>query len=102
MEILIDYEKHLIRKNEKTVELPRKEFELLYLLCSMPGKVFSRKQLYDGIWGSHSSSKIRTVDVHIVNIRKKIGTKIIKTIKGVGYKIPAGVNVIRIGDNKMI
>ena len=87
MNIIIDREKYIFIANGKELELPRKEFELLYLLCSVPGKVFSRKQIFEKVWGLKSSSKERTVDVHIVNIRKKISDKIIRTIKGVGYKI---------------
>lgn len=87
MDIIIDKEKHLLIANGKELELPRKEFELLCLLCSVPGKVFSRRQIFEKVWGSRSSSNERTVDVHIVNIRKKINDKIIRTIKGVGYKI---------------
>ena len=87
MSLIIDREKYLITKDKKSIELPRKEFELLRLLGSVPGKVFSRKLIFEKVWGDKSSSNERTVDVHIVNIRKKLGGELIRTIKGVGYKI---------------
>ncbi len=86
MDIIIDKEKFVVTKGKEEIFLPKKEFEILSLLCSVPGKVFSRKILFDHIWGSKSKSKERTVDVHILNIRKKLGPEIIKTFKGVGYK----------------
>jgi two-component system alkaline phosphatase synthesis response regulator PhoP len=87
MSIIIDREKYVVIIGGKEIELPRKEFELFRLLCSVPGKVFSRKQIFEKIWGEKSPSNERTVDVHIVNIRKKLGNKLIRTITGVGYKI---------------
>ncbi len=87
MSLIIDREKYVVIKDKKEVDLPRKEFELLRLLCTVPGKVFSRSQIFEKIWGEKSSSGERTVDVHIVNIRKKLGNELIRTIKGVGYKI---------------
>jgi two-component system alkaline phosphatase synthesis response regulator PhoP len=87
MSIIIDREKYVIIKDHKAIELPKKEFELLRLLSTVPGKVFSRKQIFEKIWGEKSSSGERTVDVHILNIRKKLGNNIIRTIKGVGYKL---------------
>ena len=87
MGLIIDREKYVVIKEGKEIELPRKEFELFRLLCSVPGKVFSRSQIFEKVWGEKSSSNERTVDVHIVNIRKKLGNKLIRTITGVGYKI---------------
>lgn len=87
MSIIIDIEKHIILKEGNEIELPKKEFELFQLLSSIPGKVFSRKQIFNIVWGEESSSNERTVDVHIVNLRRKLGNHLIKTIKGVGYKI---------------
>lgn len=68
------------------VVLPRKEFELLSLLASKPGKVFSRERIMDMIWGDSVVVGGRTIDVHIRKIREKIGEERIRTIKGVGYK----------------
>lgn len=86
MEIEIDKEKFIVLKDKVEICLPKKEFEILNLLCSAPGKVFSRKTIFAKIWDTKSESGERTVDVHIVNIRKKVGQEIIKTVKGVGYK----------------
>ena len=68
------------------VVLPRKEFELLSLLASKPGKVFSRERIMDRIWGDSVVVGGRNIDVHIRKIREKIGEERIRTIKGVGYK----------------
>lgn len=69
--------------------LPKKEFELLYLLASKPGKVFRREQILNNVWGSEVFVGDRTIDVHIRKIREKIGNHLITTIKGVGYKFEA-------------
>jgi two-component system alkaline phosphatase synthesis response regulator PhoP len=66
--------------------MPRKEFELLHLLASKPGKVWSRDSIMDRVWGPEVIVGGRTIDVHIRKIREKIGQDCIKTIKGVGYK----------------
>jgi two-component system alkaline phosphatase synthesis response regulator PhoP len=87
MKILIDREKYSVIKNKEEINLPRKQFEILWLLCSVPGKVYSRKVIFEKIWGGQSSSQDRTVDVHMSNLRKKIGPEVFKTIKGIGYKI---------------
>jgi len=87
MSIEIDTEKYIVLKDGVRLELPLKEFELLHLLSISPGKVFSRKQIYNIIWGENSNSKVRTVDVHILLLRKKLGLNSIKMIRGVGYKI---------------
>ncbi|HEY4800286.1 MAG TPA: winged helix-turn-helix domain-containing protein, partial [Bacteroidia bacterium] len=84
--IIIDSEKYLVIQDGKAMEFPRKEFELLKLLCSSPGKVFSRSFIFEAVWGKSKSNE-RTVDVHILNIRKKLGEGLVRTIKGVGYKI---------------
>ena len=68
------------------VRLPRKEFELLYYLASQPGKVFTRQDLLDAVWGPDVYVVDRTVDVHVRKIREKLGSDYIETIKGVGYK----------------
>jgi len=66
--------------------LPRKEFELLFLLGSKPEKVFTREEIMNKVWGTLVIVGDRTIDVHIRKLREKIGEKYIKTIKGVGYK----------------
>jgi two-component system alkaline phosphatase synthesis response regulator PhoP len=82
----IDRNQYMVRLNGKNVRLPKKEFELLYLLASQPDKVFTRDDLLDAIWGTDVYVVVRTVDVHIRKIRAKIGDDTIETVKGVGYK----------------
>lgn len=86
----IDRDRYLVFKHEKgeRVEhrLPRKEFELLYFLASRPGKVFTRQDLLDEVWGQDVYVVDRTVDVHVRKIREKLGSEFIETVKGVGYK----------------
>lgn len=86
MTININRERFVVIKNDTEYQLSKKEFEILCLLCSVPGKVFSRNDIFQKVWTNQSDSKERTVDVHILNIRKKLGEETIKTIKGVGYK----------------
>ena len=86
-ELKIDRGKYQVFKGERLLEMPRKEFELLYMLASAPGKVFTRDVMMDKIWGSEVIVGGWTIDVHIAKIREKIGDKMIKTIKGVGYKM---------------
>lgn len=69
------------------IVLPRKEFELFYLLASKPGKVFKREEILDKVWGNEVVVGGRTIDVHIRKLREKIGDELFKTIKGVGYKL---------------
>jgi len=82
----INREKYLVIKNKNEILLPRKEFELLFLLGSKPEKVFTREEIMNKVWGSLDVVGDRTIDVHIRKLREKIGEKHIKTIKGVGYK----------------
>ena len=82
----IALEKYQVYLGEESLEMPRKEFELLQLLASKPGKVFSRDSIMDRVWGTEVVVGGRTIDVHIRKIREKIGDDRIKTIKGVGYK----------------
>lgn len=82
----IDIEKYQVFLGEEILDMPRKEFELLQLLASKPGKVFSRDSIMDRVWGTEVVVGGRTIDVHIRKIREKIGDDRIKTIKGVGYK----------------
>ena len=76
--------KVLVEKNE--ISLPRKEFELLFLLASKPDKVFKRDFILESIWGNDVIVGERTIDVHIRKLREKIGSSYLKTVKGVGYK----------------
>jgi two-component system alkaline phosphatase synthesis response regulator PhoP len=84
--LLINPEKYQVFLDGSIVEMPRKEFELLHLLASKPGKVWSRDSIMDRVWGTEVIVGGRTIDVHIRKIREKIGQDCIKTIKGVGYK----------------
>ena len=85
-DIKIDKEKYKVYISGKTLILPRKEFELLYLLASKPDKVFKRDEILDKVWGNEVVVGGRTIDVHIRKLREKIGDDSFKTIKGVGYK----------------
>ena len=85
--IEINREEYKIIKDGLEIVLPRKEFELLYLLASKPGKVFKRGEILDKVWGNEVIVGERTIDVHIRRLREKIGEELFKTIKGVGYKI---------------
>ena len=87
--IEINREEYKIVKDGKEIVLPRKEFELFYLLASKPGKVFKREEILDKVWGNEVIVGGRTIDVHIRKLREKIGEELFKTIKGVGYKIEA-------------
>lgn len=84
--IIINREEYKIIMEEKEIVLPRKEFELFYLLASKPGKVFKREEILDKVWGNDVIVGGRTIDVHIRKLREKIGDDFFKTIKGVGYK----------------
>ena len=84
--IVIDSEKYIVEVDGKTINLPRKEFELLFLLASKPGKVFKREKIMESVWGSDVVVGDRTIDVHVRKLREKIGVDLLKTIKGVGYQ----------------
>ncbi len=84
--IEINREEYKIIKDNIEIILPRKEFELFYLLASKPGKVFKREEILDKVWGNEVIVGGRTIDVHIRKLREKIGEDLFKTIKGVGYK----------------
>lgn len=84
--IEINREEYKIHKDGEEIILPRKEFELFYLLASKPGKVFKREEILDKVWGNEVVVGGRTIDVHIRKLREKIGEDLFKTIKGVGYK----------------
>jgi two-component system alkaline phosphatase synthesis response regulator PhoP len=85
--IEINREEYKIIKEGQEIILPRKEFELFYLLASKPGKVFKREEILDKVWGNEVIVGGRTIDVHIRKLREKIGEDLFKTIKGVGYKL---------------
>ncbi|MBI3510896.1 MAG: response regulator transcription factor [Bacteroidetes bacterium] len=84
--IKIDRDSYLIYKDGNDISLPRKEFELLSLLASKPGKVFAREEIMNKVWGDEVVVGDRTIDVHVRKLREKIGEDYIKTVKGVGYK----------------
>ena len=84
--LVIDRDEYKIILGKKEIVLPRKEFELLSLLASKPGKVFKRDEILDSVWGNEVVVGGRTIDVHIRKLREKLGDDSFKTIKGVGYK----------------
>ena len=84
--LVIDREEYKVTLKGKELSMPKKEFELLYLLASKPGKVFKREKIMEKIWGSDVVVGDRTIDVHIRKLREKIGNRFFKTVKGVGYK----------------
>lgn len=88
-DLVIDPERYHIELKGEVLDLPRKEFELLSLLASKPGKVYAREEIMDRIWGTSVIVGGRTIDVHIRKLREKIGEDRIKTVKGVGYKYEA-------------
>lgn len=84
--ITIDKERYLLLIEGRELTLPRKEYELLSLLVSKPDKVFTREEIYKGVWGNNVIVGDRTIDVHIRKLREKIGNDHIRTLKGIGYK----------------
>lgn len=84
--LVINRDEYKITSKGKEIILPRKEFELLSLLASKPGKVFKRDEILDTVWGNEVVVGGRTIDVHIRKLREKLGDESFKTIKGVGYK----------------
>jgi len=84
--ITIDRDRYVVIQNGNEMNLPKKEFELLSLLVSQPGKVFSRSTILSQVWGSQVVVGDRTIDVHIRKLREKLGDHHFKTVKGVGYK----------------
>ena len=85
--LIIDRSGYKVIVNNKDIFLPRKEFELLFLLASEPGKVFKRNLILDSVWGKDVIVGDRTIDVHMRKLREKIGQHYFKTVKGVGYKL---------------
>ncbi len=84
--VKIDRDKYLVSIDGTDLDFPRKEFELLAFLASRPGKVFSRDEILNQVWGEDVVVGDRTIDVHVRKIREKLGDDSIRTIKGVGYK----------------
>lgn len=85
-DIVIDKEKHLTTYKGQQVIFAKKEFKLLKLLISKPGKVFTREEILEKVWGSDIIVGDRTIDVHIRKLREKLADHYVKTVKGVGYK----------------
>ncbi|MFN8287214.1 MAG: response regulator transcription factor [Chitinophagales bacterium] len=85
-DIEIDRERYMVIKGGVEIQLPRKEFELMSLLVSKPGRVFKREEILSKVWGNDTIVGDRTIDVHIRKLREKIGEDYFKTIKGIGYK----------------
>src|SRR6056297_1505413 len=85
-DLIINRDEYKVIKEGEEIILPRKEFELLSLLASKPGKVFKREDILDNVWGAEVVVGGRTIDVHIRKLREKIGDNSFKTVKGVGYK----------------
>lgn len=84
--LVIDRDRYMVTSKGIEMSLPRKEFELLALLASKPGHVFTRENILSTVWGDQVVVGDRTIDVHVRKLREKIGDKAIRTVKGVGYK----------------
>ena len=84
--IAIDKDRYIVLKDGEEMSLPKKEFELLALLASKPGRVFTREVILSNVWGNDVIVGDRTIDVHIRKLREKLGDDFFKTVKGVGYK----------------
>ncbi|MFQ5447784.1 MAG: response regulator transcription factor [Saprospiraceae bacterium] len=85
-DLVVDKEKVLVLRGDEEIGLAKKEFELLSLLAGKPGKVFTREEIFNKVWGTDVIVGNRTIDVHIRKLREKIGEHYIKTIKGIGYR----------------
>jgi len=87
----INRESYQIERDGIEIRLPRKEFEILYLLATKPGKVFKREEIFDKVWGDDVIVGGRTIDVHVRKLRRKLGRDYIVTVKGVGYKFNSSI-----------
>lgn len=88
MRLIVDSVRHTVTIDDKQIKnLTRREFQILWYLCQDPGRVYTREQIFHKVWGDTVKTHDRTVDVHIVQLRRKVERSIIKSIKGVGYKI---------------
>lgn len=85
-DLVIDREAYLVFRGQEKITLAKKEFELLYLLASKPGKVMSREYILKNIWDDSVVVTNRTIDVHVRKLREKVGEQYVSTVKGVGYK----------------
>ena len=85
-DISMDLEQYMVFKQNKSIILPHKEFEILRLFLKKPGKVFTRDEILNRIWSDDSNVSLRNIDVHIKKLREKVGDEYFKTLKGVGYK----------------
>jgi len=85
-DVILDREQHSVKVKENNFTLPKKEFDILFLLMSKPGKVYTREEIYRNVWGYDVYVGDRTIDVHVRKIREKIGNECISTVKGIGYK----------------
>ncbi len=83
--IKVDRERYLVTKGDQEITLPKKEFELIDLLASKPGKVFTREEILNTVWGDDVVVGDRTIDVHVRKLREKLGEDYIRTVKGIGY-----------------
>ncbi len=94
-DLVVDRERYVVERptadGGDTFRLPRKEFELFYFFASHPGRVFSREDLLDAVWGTDVYVVDRTVDVHVRKIREKLGSAYIETVKGVGYRLAESI-----------
>ncbi|MBP0613471.1 response regulator transcription factor [Chryseobacterium sp. cx-311] len=86
-DLVIDRDNFKVSRNGQAFLLPKKEFDLLYLLASNTDKVFKREEILDQVWGSDVVVGERTIDVHIRRLREKLGLNAIQTLKGIGYKL---------------
>ena len=87
----INRESYQVERDGIEISLPRKEFEILYLLATKPGKVFKREEIFDIVWGDDVIVGGRTIDVHVRKLRRKLGRDYIVTVKGVGYKFNSSI-----------
>jgi two-component system, OmpR family, alkaline phosphatase synthesis response regulator PhoP len=85
-ELVIDKQKVMVYREGTPIELTRREFEILWFLVQKPGRVFTREEIFDSIWGDDVIVGTRTIDVHIRKLRERVGEHYIKTMKGIGYK----------------
>jgi two-component system alkaline phosphatase synthesis response regulator PhoP len=86
-DLVIDQEKFMVFIDQQQISLPKKEFNLLKLLASVPNKVFTREEIFSKVWGDDVIVGDRTIDVHVRKIREKTGVDYIRTVKGIGYKL---------------
>lgn len=85
--LVIDKERYLVLRDSKEIILPKMEYELLWFLATKPGRVFTRQEIFEGVWGKGVVVGNRTIDVHVRKLREKLGDDLIGTVKGVGYKL---------------